>query len=76
MKHSHIFAFMGKGDDESIVAWGDSPTNLTPLVCTTPRMLKLMRQMAQEISSQTGKPIQVIKFTNPVLMEEISPQIP
>lgn len=64
-----IYAVIGTGDDDTIVAMGDSFETQKPLVCQTEALLPHFISTAESISKRTGKEIVVAKFTLEKVLE-------
>jgi len=63
MSITQLYAFVGADPDEGIVAFGDSPERMMPLVCASESTMKIMRPAAEQIARKTGKNIRILKFT-------------
>jgi hypothetical protein len=75
MAHTKIYAFIAEGEGEGIVAFGHPDVGITPLVTLgeSDAVMTMMRRRAKDIAEITGKKINLVEFTSPVVRETFEP---
>lgn len=73
---TEIFAFVAQNEDEEGIMAASLPIDgrmmMTPLVFAHERLLEKMLPLAKEISTISGKPFRILKFTS---REDITEQV-
>lgn len=74
MKITTMFAFLAVQEGtEGLVAFGDSPVAMMPLVGADMNRAESLLPVVQAISNRTGQSIRLVKFTTREEMQVISP---
>lgn len=60
-----LYVFVGTGKDDGIMAIGDTPGTIRPMVTFDPELVELYGNICRKISRETGRGIKLLKFTNP-----------
>jgi hypothetical protein len=71
-----LYAFIavaGNGQDEGVVACLVPGVGVTPLVCSSPKELPMMRHQAQRACDGTGHQIRLVKFTRIEVLDVLEP---
>lgn len=73
MKVKQLFAFVGAGPDDGILAMGDSPESMVPMVFAEEATIERLRPIVGQIVRKTGKAALLIKFTVAEKIAEFNP---
>lgn len=73
MKVKQLFAFVGTGPEDGIMAMGDSPKSMVPMVFAEEETIARLRPVIEQIVKKTGKAAQLIKFTVAEKIAEFNP---
>jgi hypothetical protein len=75
MTHTKIYAFIAEGEGQGIVASGHPDVGIISLVTLgdSDAVMTMMRRRAKDIAEITGRRINLVEFTSPVIRETFEP---
>ena len=73
MKQGTLWAFMGAGEEDGLMALGDSPETMRPMVTISPEVRESYEKIADVLAKKTGRKIRLVEFYASRHVKEFGP---